>query len=219
MSRLPHFLRFAFLAFIFCIVLFTACEDEGYAPAYCFELAEVRTDHVGKARSILRDNGEELVLAETTRPSGLTPDSAYRMYVVYLRSDGEAELQSLSEAFSTNPILIENDGDIRRDPLELEALWRGGHYLNFRVGLKTDGTPHTLAYIYKGMRANSAAGLTLCLELYHDCHGAQAHYTSETYLSCPLYSFEELFTHPCDSIEVTVTTYGGTVVRQIAYSL
>ncbi len=197
-----------------CVCLFTACsDDESVLPSFRQDLADLHTGLDGKATSLTPDNGVALRIANADEWKGLSADTIYRVLALYVaEADGKVRVQQLSHVFSQVPLTLSEDS-MRRDPLDLEAAWRGGRYVSLLVSWLSAGNGHGMAFINKGVSARPDGGKVLRLELYHDRRGDAQYYYRQAYLSCPLSPFEGVLLPGRDSVELRVTTRSGPVVR------
>ncbi len=215
----PHsgFLRglFALLASVF---LCASCgeEEEPLAPLWQ-ELAELVTGPDGRVTAVVRDNGKLLAVSNRASWGGLKSDTVYRAYVAYvLTGEDEAAIYTAGAVLSSHPAKFREE-NVLRDPLDVDALWRGGRYLNFTVSLKTGGGSHALAFVDKGISAAADGSQLLRLELYHDQNDDPLYYTRQVSLSCPLYGYADRLFSSRDSVEMKVNTFGGTLVRRFPF--
>lgn len=194
--------------------LVSACaDDEAAWPAYRQDLVDLLTDGQGRTAAIVTDAGDTLALTNGAARAGLAPDSVYRVQALFVTSAGGAELLSMAQVVSPYPAAF-RETEIKRDPLTLNAVWRGGDYLNLTVTLKTGGGTHAFAFVDRGTTAADDGTRTLRLELYHDQLDDPLYYSRQASLSCPLRATG--LRPGRDSIEITVNTFGGTVHRRFA---
>lgn len=207
----------ALLVLTLCAFGLSACSGEDdVALSYRQDLSEILTDADGIVRYLVRDDGDTLAITNGALRAPMTADTAYRVRALYVLDDGGAEVYTLTQVFSPNPVQM-SEGAMRRDPLQLEALWRGGAYVNFLVTYKSGGVTHAAAFVDRGIAACSDGSRLLRLELYHDSNDDPDYYTQQLYMSCPLYRYAGQLTPGRDSIEVTLTTYDGTAVHRLPY--
>ncbi len=213
-------MKFAKKLFIFPFLLLTlclaACEDnETPLPAYVTELAELQTDADGMARRLRQDNGGNLTIINAHDIKPLVADTLYRVQVMYVKGDDEAvTVTDLRSVISPQPRKFKAE-EMKRDPLQLDALWRSGRYVNFSISLLTAGNAHTFAFADNGIRRRTDGSHLLRIELYHNQNNDPEHYTRQTILSCPLYEYENVLVKGRDSVEVTVTTHQGRSVTRL----
>ncbi len=204
-----------FFALFLLTVCFTACEDDDTPlPAYITELAELQTDADGRAFRLIQDQGSILNIANTQDINRLVADTIYRVQVLYVKEDDNTvTVSGLSGVTSPLPISIKEE-EMKRDPLQLDAIWRSGRYVNFITSLSTAGNSHIFAFADNGISIQNDGSLLLRIELYHDRNNDPEHFTRQAVLSCPLFEYEEALTEGRDSVEITVNTYKGVSVTR-----
>lgn len=196
--------------------LLTTCDDDGAPwPAYRQELAELLTDCEGRAGRLVRDTGDTLRLLP---PAGqLTPDTTLRAQVLYtVSADGTARLRGLSPVVSPFPEPFPLSQQ-RTDPVGVEALSRGGWYVNFYLYVLTSGGAHRFAFIDNGLAVRADGSQLLRLQLYHDRGADGDAYRRQVCLSCPLYGYAGRLVRGRDSVEVAVNTYDGPAMRRLPF--
>lgn len=195
------------------LVLPTACSDDN-APiaSYHQDLAELLTNSAGYATRLVTDAGDTLAVTNSSAWKGLTADSVYRVQTLYLLSDDGAELTQAGLLVSPLPRCFE-ENKIVRDPLTLDAAWRGGRYLNLLVSFKSGGGAHGFAFADLGTDTLTTGQHLLHLALVHYQGTDPLYYTRQTYLSCPLWNTN---LQAGDSVEISVTTFDGVVTRRFA---
>lgn len=208
MSRFPLKLLFAAA-----LVLPTACSDDDTPIAsYHQDLAELLTDATGCATTLVTDAGDTLKITNASVWNGLKTDTVYRVQTLYLLNDGGAELTQAASLISPRPYRFDPDS-ITRDPLTLDAAWRGGRYLNLLVSIKSGGGSHAFSFADCGTDTLATGQRLLHLQLIHRQGNDPLYYTRQAYLSCPLWATD---LQPGDSVEIAVTTFDGVVTRRFA---
>lgn len=182
----------------------TACSEEEVMPAYQQELVELWTDGAGHPYRMVLDNGKSLSFDPLAQE--LVPDSGYRAQVLYVDHGRRAELYGVSLVFSP---LAQPLAAYPRHPLDWQAAWVSPRYFNLRVGIKTGGEKHALAFVHKGVTLHADGRQTLELALAHDQQGDATYYTEDRYLSCPLFPYESLLVGGRDSVAMEVPTFKG----------
>lgn len=124
------------------------------------------------------------------------------------------------------------------DPLKVLSVWRVERYINLRVDIMTSGAPHGVGYLWDGfdvdnrhytaqdlrlrfgaeatlreirdqLAADHTQPVTLVMRLLHDAAGNQPYYTRSTYISMPVYPFEDQLVAHRDSIALLIPTVDG----------
>lgn len=208
-----------FLCLVIALAAFCSCsDDDSWAPAYITDFTELHTDGSGQVATMLLDDGRTLNLEGTNITA--RPDTTYRCVCVYTLADnGRATIYSAAEALSSEPIIDTTNLTIKTDPCEIQAIWRGGSWLNARMLVQGKDTPHIVAYVDGGIATDEMTGVNiLTLHLYHDQNGDQEAFTRTIYLSCPLRSYVDRLVHGRDSIHFVVNQYEkGITTFKLAY--
>lgn len=198
----------------------SACgDDDDYAPPYVADLAEIHTTAAGRIQSLVRDNGETLGVSNAASWGTLVPDTIYRVYAVYLAPEADerqVQVLSLSSVFSPFAVPMEPE-QMKIDPVEVTAIWRGGEYVNLSVSVPTDGGRHALGFADRGITTLSSGGRLLHITLCHDAQATKPNYPAQAYLSLPLRPYAATMTRGTDSIEVTVNTTQGMQTHRLPY--
>lgn len=188
--------------------------DEAVTPAYRQDLADLLTDHAGRTRAIVTDAGDTLRLTAGTVRTGFTPDSIYRIQALYISHPPEAELVDLATVLAPLPVHF-TAAAMHRDPLRLEAVWRGGRYLNVAVSVLTGGGRHVFGFNNAGTTTDATGRRMLHLQLFHDQLADPLYYSRQVTLCCPLRTAG--LREGIDSVALSVVTFGGTIERRFAY--
>ena len=180
-------MKACFSALILLCTLLSACsDDEGRAlQNYEQGLVEAMSRGDKTVSQIVLDNGD--TLSVTNRVMAAQPDSAFRAYALYVRTNKTVELTRLSPVLTCSIQQIP-DTVLRTDALLLRSIWLGGRYLNFFVALPTGPAKrsHYLGVVDKGFSENGAHTQTLNLQLFHFQNGDGKAYYRDTYFSCHL---------------------------------
>ncbi len=183
-------------------LLFSCSEDSDALQSYRQDLAELRTAPDGVASNLWLDNGTSIRLLNPVRQ--LTPDSVYRVYALYTLQPEGASLASCSLVHSPKPIVVPSEKQTTA-PLTVLAAWKSERYANFLLRLKTKaGARHSIGFHIEKAEVSATGRTTLHLRLMHDDQSAPQHYSSETYVSCPLYDIA-----PVDTVKIMVNTFDG----------
>jgi len=166
---------------------FAACSDDDEPwESFRQDLVDVRTGTDGRVLELLTDR-EERFSAENSMATRHR-DTIYRAYVLYVPvSDGRANVRQVTDIL-TDHIRIFGEGKVKTDPVELQAVWRGGRYLNFQLSIPVSSghKAHYFGFADCGRRTNTAGTTTLSLSLYHDKNGDGADYTRKAWMCCRL---------------------------------
>ena len=196
MQRARHTLYIGSIATFFCLYIFASCtKEEGYAPNYRIDLAEVKVDYDGYIERITTDDRKTFQLSHTYKVNYRDTLLRARIFFIPIAED-KAELKQIA------PILA---------PVILQAIWKGGDYINLRLNILS-GEPqaaHYWGFIDQGLR-----GQTRHITLYHSQNGEPEHYTREVYLSCPLLQCN---IQKGDSIAILIQTKQGLITKKFSY--
>lgn len=198
---MKHIYLISILASLFSLLL-SCSEDSDALQSYRQDLAELRTAADGVATDLWLDNGKSVKLLNPINK--LTPDSIYRVYTVYTEQPEGALLSSCSLVHSPMPVAVPADKQ-QTDPLEVLAAWKTDRYANLLLRIKTmSGSRHSIGFHLDQLNTSPNGKTTLHLKLMHNSLGAPQHYSSETYVSCPLYELA-----PIDTVKISVNTLEG----------
>lgn len=197
--------------------LLAACsDDDDPLPAYRQDLADALTDGAGRIRQLVLDSGDTLTVTNSEAVKAQKADTVYRIHALYIPSNGGAELTGMASVFASRPLALGATAT-GRDPLSLDALWRGGAYVNFHVSYKTSGNEHLAAFIEERITDEAAGYRLLRLRLYHDRNSDAENYTKQTYLCCRIDGYDGQLVHGRDSVAVVVPTKSGDTERRLPF--
>ena len=206
----------------------TACHSDGYDSGdgnYSYLTAQLATLHTNAQKAVTEatlDDGTKLQIGNPfTTNWATTPDSTYRALLYYDHND-DTSVAVRARSVTEVPVLpvmpVAANSSVRTDPIGLESAWmsRNGEYLNISLLCKAGSTSGDEAMQTVGMVCDSistaANGLrTIHLRLYHDQGNVPEYYTVQRYVSVKRRSL-----YGADSVSLTVNTYKGKVVKQIA---
>ena len=188
------------------------------------EFVEAYADEYKHIPYITTDDGELLpLLQDFTANWVTTADSTYRCRVYYnkvTQLDGSTKADIISmgllPTFKLLPAEKFEDG-VKTDPVHFESIWKSktGKYINLSLRLMTgvaddDEAVQSLGMVDDGTVTRTDGKRVRCLRLYHDQGNVPEYYTTKAY-SC--FALEDI---DADSVQVTLNTYKGTIVRCIA---
>jgi hypothetical protein len=205
------------------VTTLAACgdDDDDYVyPSVVTTFVDLHTDGEGVAHTITTDEGRTWPIHPREGLGGLTPDSTYRMVIMYepLEQDEEVQLYSAQKVISPYPKPIDEFKDVFTDPVELTSIWRGGDHLNLVVKAQVKDRQHTYHFMDLGISTDEADGhRTLQLALYHYRNEDVEAFSRTVYLSVPLQSYADTL-RSGDSIRFSMNTYGeGVIARTFAW--
>lgn len=218
-------------------VCLAACSSESYdtgdgSLSYMrAEFVEVSTDSNAAAVAAVTDAGQRLSLSPAVRASWITAkDSVYRA-LLYYNVPSDAAGVAVAEQLTVKPLAVgsvivpkvfnalSSRVDCPADPVTLESAWlsKNSRYVNLDLSIKVgekDGETgkQTVGVAYVGSVAAAGGTKTHRLVFVHSQNGVPEYYSSQVYVSVPLYRL------PCsvssgDKVEISVECYGGKVVR------
>lgn len=174
--------------------------------AYRQDILDVKTDSEGFASQLLRDDGTTLPVKN--RVGDLLKDTSYRVVAVYVEESDGVHLSSVSPIPTSSPRVYEASSVVT-DPLDVEAVWQGGGYINMRVSLKTGGGVHSFGFMDDGITTATDGSKRLSVTLLHDQGEDPLYYSRTTYLACSLKSLGDALKSGQDSVSLTVHTFSG----------
>lgn len=209
-----------------------ACTSEGYDSgdgSYSdmrADFVEACTDGSAAIVSVVTDDGDSLPLTQAVKAKwAVKGDTAYRALLYYNRVESSsggfnAEAMGLrSVAVPQVAPAADFSGGVKTDPVTLNSAWisRSRKYLNLDLSLKTgqsddEDTAQTLGIVLDSLTHGTQDNVTAHLRLYHDQGGVPEYYSTACYVSVPL-PRTPLCLKGGDSVRVSITTYGGEVVR------
>lgn len=210
MQQARHTLYISAIATLFCLYFCASCtKEEGYAPNYRIDLAEVEVDPTGKIESFTTDDRTTFRLSHTHKVNYRDTLLRARVFFIPLAEE-KAELKQIAPILAPHPIKLQAE-KIKMDPITLQSIWRGGDYINLRLNILS-GEPqaaHYWGFVDQGLRER-----TRYITLYHSQNGDPEYYTREVYLSCPL---RQCNIQKGDSIAIKIQTRQGLIIKKFVY--
>ena len=215
----------AFVPVFLTVMFLTSCdkEDNYVFPDLITEISCLKTDNKGFGTQIITDKGAVWHLQEGNRPSRLTPDSIYRVvsrYAPITPSDApqaEAKAYSFYSTVSPIPLPESKYQVIKTDPVSIQSIWRSGDYLNLILQIKVKDQKHELSFIDNGITTHEDGTKTLTLTLFHDRKNDIEGFDEKSYLSVPLWYYQDKLSKG-DQIVFQLNTYKeGTTSRSFTY--
>lgn len=221
------------------LALLVACGNDPYdtgdgSLSYMrADFVEVSTNSSAEAVSAVSDDGKHLTLSPAIGADWLTAkDSVYRALLYYNVAEGmdadfvsEATVKPIAVGSIIVPNIINASSGNRTypvDPVMLESMWmsKNGRYLNLDISVKVgikDGKigSQSIGVVYGGSYTVSDGSVVHRLVLAHGQNGVPEYYSSQVYVSIPLYRMPHAIAK-ADCIEITVNGYGGKVTKTFA---
>lgn len=220
-----------------CIMLlvlqaFQACSNDPYdtgdgSLSYMrADFVEATTDGNAHVMSATTDEGKVLTLSPSIKADWITAnDSTYRALLYYNIADSNGEaatVKPLAIGSVLVPSILKEETPAKpypTDPVTLETAWmsKSLRYINLGISVKTgrvDGKaePQSLGIALTSAVATTDGHRLFRLKLIHDQGKAPQYYSTQVYLSIPLYRFPVEISSG-DQFEISVNTYKGTVTR------
>lgn len=150
-------------------------------------------------------------------------DTAYRALLYYNVGNGAQAVEPVSATMI--PVLrwrmTSDMADVVTDPVVFQSAWisLNGSYLNIGLGLKSgtdaslpEDTKQSLGMMCDTVMTRDDGTRLYQLRLFHAQNGIPEYYTNRLYVSVPLRELRN-----GDEIQLTINTYGGTVVRILPF--
>jgi hypothetical protein len=152
---------------------------------YYQEIATVLNDSV-----YLLDTGQTLCNINYKKIKAL--DAGKRVFLTY--SYEKQRETSCDCAISLHGLLEITQGELKTfdekdldalpvEPVHLESVWLGSHYLNLRIYINYNSMPHSIGLFTDSTRLNAD---TVCIYFVHDLNGDSPGYPRASYLSFDL---------------------------------
>lgn len=217
---------------LLCMLSMGACKEDYTYPNVFTELAEVETDANGKPQRLTIDNGESFTVREFSSLSKFVPDTLYRMLTVFEPIEGQTgqlHVHGAQPVFSEYPIPFKEFEDgIKTDPVDIQSIWRSGHYLNMVLLVQTKTEPHKFHFVDQGIfpydkDSNSEKPQVnpnkkvLELTFYHDRGEDYEAFTTKYCFSIPLKTYTDKLKKG-DVIRLHLNTYKeGATIREFEF--
>lgn len=194
------------------------------------DFVEVSTNSSAEAVSAVSDDGKILTLSPAIGADWLTAkDSVYRALLYYNVAEGmDAELvgEATVKPIAVGNVIVPNVINASSgnrvypvDPVNLESMWmsKNGRYLNLDISVKVgakDGKigSQSIGVAYVGSYTGSDGSVVHRLVFAHGQNGVPEYYSSQAYVSIPLYRMPYAVTK-ADRIEITVNDYDGKATK------
>lgn len=198
--------RFPFLlATLMLLVLASCSDDDGHAPNLQLTFADFLTDNEGTASVLQTDDGEQYPILNA--PKGLRPDTVLRYICVFEKQSQGVRLSIHARALCAVPQILASDS-VRTDSVNVQSIWRGGHYINLILKIKGRNGRHTLGFVAHNIRLENNGNRMLDIDLYHSSADDVEAFYRTAYLSCNLRPYADSLRHGTDSIRFHINEYG-----------
>lgn len=195
------------------------CQEDDYVyPDVLTAFTEIQTNDEGVLTYLLTDQGDKYRVLKRESLDGLTPDSIYRTLCVYQIADIQektVQLYSVQKVLSMlpKPASAFSDG-VRTDPLDIQSIWLSGKYLNMVLLPMAKDKSHVFHFVENSLTQDDKNRNQLELTLYHDQNDDYEAFTRKTYLSIPLWKYEDKL-NTGDRIILHIHTYKeGDTIRE-----
>lgn len=194
----------------------SACsEDEGSTyPPMVTEMALFYSDASGNIGSFTTDAGQRYTLVSPF--TKVAANAIWRFMVGYVaEADGRATVYSLEgvELLRDSTRLT----SIAKDPAGFISAWKGGGFVNLHLRPMTKGGQQAWGYVRDSLRTNPLGGTTHYLSLHHRQGADYLAYSIDKYLSISLDSIAKE-SGPADTLQLTITTFDGTIQKSFGLS-
>lgn len=204
-----------FIALAAVLCLASCKDDDEPLPNYQLALAEITAGADGTAARVTFDDGNTYQLAQGI--GDLKADSTYRIQAMYVLQGETAVLSQYAQVLAPR-VAVYPEGKVKRDPVELLTVWRGGNYVNLRFNVKGTATGmHYFGFNQTGIEQHADGTRTLCAELLHYQNGDSLYYSRNTYLSLPLRPLSQQLRADTDSVRLSVSTFKGSETYVFLY--
>lgn len=197
---------------IFSLVMPSCTDEETRAyPPLVSEFATLLTDGAGIPSELRTDDGGlyDVENAGELVSDSLASDSLYRSIVRYERTEKGVYIYAFQKVMSAYAVSRELLADgVKADPVEMQAIWSGGGYLNMILLVKAQAGNHSFHFVEDSLTLADDGRKTLFLSLSHDAGGDVMAYTRKAYLSVPLAPYKETLASG-DSIVFSIPTTRG----------
>ena len=197
-----------FLIALTALSVLAACsDDDDFAASYRSDFAEMTTSADGNAVKLLLDDGSVLNILNTFATQKYS--ETFRVYAVSEQQETGVRLVNFSNVLTDVPHKFDEE-KVKTDPVDFIAVWRGGRYVNFRLGLKTGASAnkHIFSIVDDGISDDGDGHKTQHIRLYHAQNGDDMSYTRAVSFSCSLDNQKSLLSAG-DRVEVKINTFSG----------
>ena len=179
------------IEYIFCVVFASflfSCEDETVVD-YGFDEYYVEMVTVRNENEFLSDNGKMIIAAsdknKKTYASGDRVLLNYTLLTTSVSGDYSVRINGSAKVPQGNLTLSDENGihSSAKEPILLESVWMGSHYLNMQFYLNYKSETHKIGLLADSTRMESD---TLRLYFIHDTNNDPPGYPSHAYLSFDL---------------------------------
>ena len=210
-----------FFAYLLCILSLGACKEEYVYPDVLTEFTELKTNKTGDLANLITDRGEQFTINQAPTKYDLTPDSIYRAISVYQpleKEPNKVRLYSIGIVNAPLPIMESELKDgIKNDPVDIQSIWKSGHYINMILLFQIKDKGHVCHFIDQGIEKNPDGSQVLQLTFFHDRKDDYEAFTQRINFSIPLWHYEGKLKKG-DKIRFHIHTYKeGKVTREFNY--
>lgn len=190
------------------------------------DFVEAQTDGTAAIVTITTDDGVSLPLTQAYKPDGVeVADTTYRMLAYYeMANDSqgatEAHLMGLQSVIVPSvQATSEFKEGVKTDPVTFNSAWISAsqRYLNIDFSVKTGTLDNSDVIQLVGMAVDYISQYdnghrTFSLRLYHNQGNAPEYYSSQHYLSVPLYRGVTTV-NTGDTVRLNLQSYSGLVSK------
>jgi len=202
--------------YLFCIVFVSflfSCEDKtvdyGF-DTYCVEIVTAQNENV-----FISDNGKIIVATANENNKKYTSGDRVLLNYTLLSTSASGDYSVRINGSTKVPqgkLTLTDEASIHsslKEPVLLESVWLGGHYLNMQFYLNFKSETHKIGLFADSARLESD---TLRMYFMHDINNDPPGYPSHTYLS---FDLKEVLGDPGKSrpvsVQINTNNYGNKI--------
>jgi len=202
--------KFLYISCVLIAGFLSSCEDKNVDYGLDIYYVEIATAQ--NANKFLLDNGKTIVVKNPDEKAKTYAfgDRVLLNYTLLSPGDNNVRING-SAKVPLFKLTLESDSAIRsesKEPILLESVWIGSHYLNMQFYFDYKSETHQIGLLTDSTRLDSD---TLRMYFVHNTNNDPAGYPAHTYLS---FDLEKVLGSPEKSRPISVqinTTYYGTV--------
>ncbi len=193
-------------------VLTVACnndDDYNYPNVYT-EFVDLKTNGSGSVDKLITDEGKIWNVNILQGLTNLVNDTTYRTVSKFVpdlsSSDSKATLYTSQGVIAPIPQLKNQFKTIITDAVELTSIWRSGNYINIILNVLVKDKTHKYHFVQDRIEKDKNGVQTLYITLYHDNNDDYPAFYRTTYLSVPLWHYNNIL-NKGDNIVIDINTY------------
>jgi len=212
--KLFNCLSILYIPFTVLVSMLSSCEDKSVDYGLDVYYVEIATAQA--ANEFLLDNGKTIIVKnpDENAKTYAWGDRVLLNYTVLSPGDNNVRING-SAKIPLSKLTLTNESTIRsspKDPIILESVWLGSHYLNMQFYFDYKSETHQIRLLADSTRLDSD---TLRMYFIHDTNNDPPGYPAHSYLS---FDLQNVLGAQGKSRPISVqinTTYYGTVVKVV----